>query len=141
MSVPAGLQAIADDFQAIPESERLNLLLEFSENLPELPQRLADHPELLEPVVECQSPISIIVEVDGENAEIHASAPREAPTTRGFASILIQGLEGQPPSGILEVPIDFPQSLGLTRVVSPLRLRGMAGMLGRIQRQTREQTA
>ena len=139
MSMPKELAAIVDDFTAIPESERLNLLLEFSENLPELPTRLAEHPELLEPVVECQSPISIIVEVEDGAASIFASAPPEAPTTRGFASILIHGLSGEPAQTVLEVPIDFPQSLGLSRIVSPLRLRGMTGMLGRIQRQTRVQ--
>ena len=140
MNLPEGLADIVDDFNAIPESERLNLLLEFSEDLPPLPQRLAEHPELLEPVVECQSPISIIVEVKGGVANIFASAPPEAPTTRGFASILIQGLSGSDPETLLGVPTDFPQSLGLSKIVSPLRLRGMTGMLARIQRQTREQT-
>ena len=42
------------DFQAIGVKDRLNLLLEFSENLPELPPRYADHPDLLERVEECQ---------------------------------------------------------------------------------------
>lgn len=140
MNQPERLAAIVDDFNAIPESERLNLLLEFSDDLPELPERLAEHPELMEPVVECQSPISIIVEVNDGRANIFASAPPEAPTTRGFASILIHGLSDSAPETVLSVPADFPQSLGLTKIVSPLRLRGMTGMLARMQRQTREQT-
>ncbi|MDO5712187.1 MAG: SufE family protein, partial [Micrococcales bacterium] len=37
---------------------------------------------------------------------------------------------------ILDVPTDLPGRLALTDLVSPLRLRGMAGMLGRIKRQT-----
>jgi cysteine desulfuration protein SufE len=36
------------DFEILRDSERLDLLLEFSEALPELPKRYADHPELLE---------------------------------------------------------------------------------------------
>lgn len=141
MTVPSGLTAIAEDFNAIPDTERLNLLLEFSNELPPLPERLAEHPELLEPVLECQSPISIIVELEGTEAKIFASAPPEAPTTRGFASILIQGLSGCSPEQVLEVPADFPQSLGLTKLVSPLRLRGMSGMLARIKRQVAERVA
>lgn len=141
MTVPSGLTAIAEDFNAIPDTERLNLLLEFSNELPPLPERLAEHPELLEPVLECQSPISIIVELEGTEAKIFASAPAEAPTTRGFASILIQGLSGCSPEQVLEVPADFPQSLGLTKLVSPLRLRGMSGMLARIKRQVAERVA
>ncbi|HIY65339.1 MAG TPA: SufE family protein [Candidatus Agrococcus pullicola] len=140
MTVPAALAGIAADFNTLPANERLNLLLEFSGELPELPERFAEHPELLEKVVECQSPISIIVEVVEGRVSIHASAPPEAPTTRGFASILIQGLEGSSPGEVLDVPSDFPNSLGLTALVSPLRLRGMGGMLARIKRQVAEQT-
>lgn len=141
MTVPTALAAIAEDFNAIPDTERLNLLLEFSNELPQLPERLAKHPEVLEPVLECQSPISIIVELDGEDVAIYASAPPEAPTTRGFASILIQGLQGCSPEEVLAVPADFPQSLGLTKLVSPLRLRGMGGMLARIKRQVAQRVA
>jgi cysteine desulfuration protein SufE len=50
-ALPSALAAIVDDFQAMSEPERLQLLLEFSEGLPELPDRLKDHPELLELVV------------------------------------------------------------------------------------------
>ena len=72
---------------------------------------------------------------------MHATAPPEAPTTRGFASILAQGLTGLSAAEVLAVPGDFPQTLGLTRVVSPLRISGMTGMLLRAQRQVRAATA
>lgn len=138
MSLTPALQQTVDDFHAMEEQDRLQLLLEFADELPELPPRYADHPDLLERVAECQSPVYLFVEVDGERVHVHATAPAEAPTTRGFASILAQGLEGSTVEAALAVPTDFPRSLGLDRVVSPLRLRGMVGMLGRIQRQLRE---
>ncbi|WP_430593573.1 SufE family protein [Humidisolicoccus flavus] len=130
------LAQIAEEFQALPEPERLQLLLEFSNNLPELPERYVGHPELLERVAECQSPVWIIVEVNEGSVEVFAQAPAEAPTTRGFASILIEGLHGLSVQEVLDVPADYPSELGLSRAISPLRLRGMTGMLGRIQRQT-----
>lgn len=140
--VPAALQEIADDFQALSGPDRLQLLLEFSDGLPELPERYAEHPELLEPVPECQSPIFLITEVDGTGPEAKAglffSAPPEAPTTRGFAGILAEGLDGLTVGEVLAVPDDVTGQMGLAEVVSPLRLRGMAGMLGRIKRQLRE---
>ena len=71
---------------------------------------------------------------------VHATAPAESPTTRGFASILVQGLSGLSVDDVLAVPADFAFDLGLTSAVSPLRLRGMTGMLGRIQRQVREKS-
>ena len=33
------------------------------------------------------------------------------------------------------VPDDLPERFGLTKLVSPLRMRGMSAMLGRIKRQ------
>ena len=44
------LQEIADDFNAVPDTDRLQLLLEFSQDLPPLPARCAAHNDLLEPV-------------------------------------------------------------------------------------------
>ena len=142
MTIPQALQEIADDFGAMEESQRLELLLEFSDELPDLPQRLKDDPKLLEPVPECQSPIFIRVEVDGTQPDstVHLffSAPAEAPTTRGFAGILNEGLDGATVQTVLDVPADFPLKLNIEKQVSPLRLNGMSGMLARIQRQVRE---
>jgi len=141
-ALPAKLVEIRDDFLALPQQERLQLLLEFANELPELPARFADHPDLLERVEECQSPVYIFVEVgDDRIVSLHATAPREAPTTRGFASILVQGLAGLTVEEVLGVPADYPLTIGLTEAVSPLRIRGMSGLLGRTQRQVREKTA
>ncbi|MFZ2502458.1 MAG: SufE family protein [Nocardioides sp.] len=138
-ALPAALAEIIEDFASMPPGERLQLLLEFSSGLPALPQRYADHPELLQPVPECQSPIFLAVEVDDDSlVQIHFSAPPEAPTTRGFAGILHEGLSGLTASEVLAVPDDLPLRLSLTEQVSPLRLRGMSGMLARIKAQVRQ---
>jgi cysteine desulfuration protein SufE len=139
-ALPASLAEIVDDFQALTEPERLQLLLEFSQGLPELPDRLKDHPELLEQVVECQSPLFLTIETERQDATSPASvrlffkAPPEAPTTRGFAGVLHEGLDGLTAPEILAVPDDMPELLGLTRAITPLRMRGMTAMLGRIKR-------
>jgi cysteine desulfuration protein SufE len=141
-TLPAELAQIRDDFQALELRTRLELLLEFSQELPELPERYRDHPDLFERVEECQSPVFIFVEIDDANVvHLYATAPREAPTTRGFASILVQGLAGLTVEEVLAIPDDFPQDLGLNEAVSPLRVRGMTALLGRAKRQVREKTA
>jgi cysteine desulfuration protein SufE len=134
------LQEIADDFNALPGAERLQLLLEFSQELPPLPARYAEHHGLLEPVPECQSPLFLAVEVE-QDATVHLffDAPPEAPTTRGFAGILHAGLDGLSAGDVLATPAEFTSQLGLQDLVSPLRLRGMAAMLARIKRQIRDQ--
>lgn len=137
-TLPAALAEIRDDFLELPEPERLQLLLEFSNELPPVPAEYEGHPELCERVVECQSPVYIVVDVDDDDrVAMHATAPREAPTTRGFASILVQGVSGLSADEVLAIPDDYPQSIGLTRAVSPLRISGMTGMLMRVKRQVR----
>jgi cysteine desulfuration protein SufE len=134
------LQEIADDFGAVPDRDRLQLLLEFADDLPPLPARYAEHPDLLEAVPECQSPLFLVVEVDDDSTvHLFFDAPREAPTTRGFAGILHAGLDGLGADEILQTPGEFSAQLGLQDLVSPLRLRGMAAMLARIKRQVRDQ--
>jgi cysteine desulfuration protein SufE len=137
---PALVQ-IRDEFLELEQADRLQLLLEYANTLPELPERYASHPDLFERVEECQSPVYLFVEVDDGVVNLFATAPKEAPTTRGFASILVRGLAGLRAEEVLSVPAEFPQMLGLTRAVSPLRLRGMSGMLGRIKRQVAEQAS
>ncbi|MFE2772236.1 SufE family protein [Microbacterium resistens] len=139
-TLPNALAEIRDEFLELPESERLQLLLEFSGELPDVPAEVADHPEMCERVAECQSPVYVYVAVEDGAVAMHATAPAEAPTTRGFASILVQGLTGLSPEEALAIPDDYPQSIGLTRAVSPLRIAGMTGMLMRAKRQIRERT-
>ena len=99
---------------------------------------------MLEQVVECQSPLFLTVEVGDSPehpVELFFSAPPEAPTTRGFAGVLHEGLNGLSAAEILAVPADVPDRLGLTRAITPLRMRGMSAMLGRIKRKVAEQVA
>ncbi|MEY5146258.1 MAG: hypothetical protein RL224_572 [Actinomycetota bacterium] len=131
-------QQIAEEFQLTPDSQKLELLLEYSESLPEPPTRFGENPHLMERVEECQAPVFIAVEGDARKVEIYFSAPKEAPTTRGFASILNAALNGRTADEILGLSDDFPTELGLEKLISPLRVRGMRGMLFRIKRKTRE---
>jgi cysteine desulfuration protein SufE len=140
VTLPAPLAELVDDFADVGPKDRLQLLLELSRELPELPERYLDAAATMEQVPECQSPLFLAVEVD-DDAEhaVHLffSAPLEAPTTRGFASIMSTGLDGQPAADVLAVPDDFYTALGLAQAVSPLRLRGMVAMLSRIKNQVR----
>jgi cysteine desulfuration protein SufE len=132
--------AVVDDFQSLEPQHRLELLLDFANELPDLPARYADHPDLLERVEECQSPVYLFVEVTDQRVQLFLTAPKEAPTTRAFASILHSALNQQPIDAVLSFDDDFPSMLGLTELVSPLRMRGIRGMLARIKRQVSEKS-
>src|SRR5690625_7966054 len=79
--IPPKLADVITDFNELAVSDRLQLLLEFSDGLPELPARYAEHPELLEPVPECQSPLYLVAVLAGSGVVapelLHFSAPTE----------------------------------------------------------------
>jgi len=140
-TVTQAAELIASDFKSGSNREKLELLLEFSENLPALPERYADHPDLFERVEECQSPVYLFVEVDNGQVGVFFTAPQEAPTTRGFAGILSEVLNDKPVAEVLSLSDDFPDLIGLTEAVSPLRIRGMRAMIYRIKRQVLEKVS
>ena len=136
MSMPAPLAEVVSDFQEVHGQDKLQLLLEFAGELPPLPADLEE--AAMEPVPECQTPLFMHVDAeDRGHVRLYFSAPAESPTTRGFASILAQGLDEQSADDILAVPDDFYAELGLAQLISPLRLRGMSAMLARIKRHLR----
>ncbi len=136
MSLPAPLAEVVAEFAEVTGQDKLALLLEFANDLPPLPADLEE--AAMEPVPECQSPLFLHVDAGNrEHVRLYFSAPAEAPTTRGFASILATGLDGQSADAILTVPDDFYAELGLAALISPLRLRGMSAMLTRIKRRLR----
>jgi cysteine desulfuration protein SufE len=140
-SIDQTLDELGSEFGELGVKDRLTLLLEISEELPPLPPRYFEHPDLLERVEECQSPVFLFVEVENDVVSIFLTAPEEAPTTRGFASILHKLLNGHTVTEVLAAPEDIPDRLHLKEAVSMLRINGLRGMLNRIKRQVREKSA
>ena len=132
------LAAIADEFRAAPDDLRIELLLEYAESLPPLPDDLDS--SSMEQVVECQTPFFLHAAVaNGDTVQVWFDCPPEAPTTRAFAGILADGLDGAPAEEVLAVPEDLADRMGLGQTISPLRLRGMTAIIARLKRQVRAQ--
>ena len=78
------LQEIVDDFHDVPDKDRLQLLLEFSQDLPPLPERYAGNRDRMEPVPECQTPLFVAVEVEpDEIVHLYFDAPEARSRIRG----------------------------------------------------------
>ena len=134
--IPDQLQTIIDQFKRAPKPLRLQLLLEYAGKVEPLPEKLVDQRDQMEQVHECQTPFFLLSELDDEGKTLlHFDVPKEAPTTRGFAGILTQAFEGLEPATILETPSSFYNDMGLAEVISPLRLRGMSAIVGRLKGQ------
>ncbi|MFI1196808.1 SufE family protein [Micromonospora sp. NPDC020750] len=139
--MPTKLAEIVDEFASAPRDVVLEMLLEYADVIPPLPEELAGR-EGMEQVPECQTAFFLRAEVapDG-TVTTWFDCPPEAPTTRAFAGILAEGLAGLSAEKVLAVPDDLYQRMGLAQVISPLRVRGGTAILARLKRQVREQTA
>jgi cysteine desulfuration protein SufE len=135
---PETLQDIVEEFEEADPEERLEMLLEFAMGMPDLPEELLDARDRMEQVHECQSPVFLLAKLEDGKVYYYLDVPREAPTVRGFAGILYEGLNGAEPAAILATPNDLYQRMGLHKVLSPLRLRGLTALLGRMKRNAQE---
>jgi cysteine desulfuration protein SufE len=139
--MPGKLAEIVEEFASAPRDVVLEMLLEFSDAVPPLPTELAGH-EGMEPVPECQTPFFLKATVRPDaTVETFFDCPPEAPTTRAFAGILAEGLEGATTTEILAVPDDLYARMGLSQAISPLRIRGGSAILARLKRQIAAQAA
>jgi cysteine desulfuration protein SufE len=141
VAVRPELEEIVEDFRLSPKQMRLQMLLDYANGLPPLPARYAEAHDTLERVEECQTPFFVATEIEDGRVHLFFDAPPEAPTTRGYAGILAEGLDGATVDEVLATPPDFAMSMGLSELVSPLRLRGMGAILARIKRQVVTHTA
>jgi cysteine desulfuration protein SufE len=133
-AIPERLGAIIADFEASDRNEKLELLLEYSDRLPELPERFRGH-QGMEQVHECMSPVFLFTELQDGGLIFHFDVPAESPTTRGYAALMAEGLNGCTPDIVLSVPADFFQQMGLHEVLSPQRLNGISAILAYMKRQ------
>jgi cysteine desulfuration protein SufE len=132
--MPAALDAIVAELREADRQERIDLLLDFAGSLPPLPPELEARKDAEHRVAECQSPVYLFVEVIDGRVTLHADAPMEAPTVRGFVSLLLEGLAGASTDDVLTIPGDLVDRCGLTEILGMLRVGGLTGVLRRIQR-------
>jgi cysteine desulfuration protein SufE len=132
--IPSRLAEIVEDFQFAEGREKLEMLLQYSENLPSLPEKYAGKLAEMESVPECMTPVSIAVELIDGGLVYHFAVPEESPTVRGYAAIMAEGLKGASPQQVMQLPSDFYLQMGLQTVLTLQRLNGMAGMVAHIKR-------
>jgi cysteine desulfuration protein SufE len=129
------LENLIPRFKAADRETRLETLLDYSKKLPPLPERYQAEKELgRNRVDECQTTVYLWVEVERGQVHIHADVPREAPTVRGFVSLLARTLEGQPPEVVAELPLDLLDRLGLSETLGMTRTQGLTAILHRIKK-------
>jgi cysteine desulfuration protein SufE len=131
----AALDAIIAELSDADRQERIELLIDFAKSLPSLPERLERLKDAEHRVEECQSPVFLFIELDGDQVSIYADVPIEAPTVRGFVAILVEGLSGATIEEILAVKADLIDRIGLAEILGMQRVRGLGGVLSRLKKE------
>jgi cysteine desulfuration protein SufE len=136
-TVAERLEEAIDEFSDLDGREKLEMLLELAASLPQLPpgeKGLAENR-----VHECQSPVFIRVELrtaaDGaRGVHLLAEVAEEAPTVKGFVSLLAEAFKGRPPDEVLAVDDSLLDRLGLADVLGILRTRGLRAIVEYVKR-------
>ena len=136
------IEEILSDFESMDNSFRLETLLDYAERLPEIPARYQAQAELeAHRVHECQSPVSLWVEVEDNQVRIYADVPQEAPTVRGFISMLIESFTGAAPEDVLVAPMDILNRSGLAQAIGMRRMFGLSAIYQRIKQEVAAQVS
>jgi cysteine desulfuration protein SufE len=134
MTIPQKLQEIIDDFAQAERSEKVEMLIQYAESLPPLPEWLQGERAKMEPVPECMTPVFLFAEKLASGGLVfHFDIPPQSPTVRGLAAILANGLNGAEPQQVIGLPVDFYAPMNLQEVISYQRLNGFQGVLAHMK--------
>jgi len=129
------LENLIPRFKSANRETRLETLLDYSKKLTPLPERYEAEKQLgHNRVDECQTSVYLWVEVEEGRVHIYADVPREAPTVRGFVSLLARTLDGQTPEVVAKLPLDLLDRLGLSETLGMTRTQGLTAILHRIKK-------
>ena len=131
--LPGKLGEIVEQFQWCEGREKLELLVQFAESLPSLPDWLKTRRAEMDSVPECMTPVSVFAEQMDGRMIFHFEVPVESPLVRGLAAIMKQGLDQCTPEEVLKVPGDFYQQMGLQLVLTQQRLHGFSAILAHMK--------
>ena len=128
------LASTLERFQAADRQTRLDLLLDYSRKLPPLPEHLeAMRNEGTHMVPECMSPVFLWLASEATGVRLYADAPREAPTVRGFVSLLERAVRDAEPAEVSKLPNDLLERLGLVDILGMSRIHGLTAILQRVK--------
>lgn len=132
-NLPQRLEEIVEDFSLCVGQEKLEYLLEFAEKLPPVPDHIDTSEANKDEVHECISPVFIFPEWQEGKIYYHFDIPKEAPTVRGYASVLQEGIGWTTPEAIAKIPLEFYLGMGLQQVLTGQRLNGITAVLAHMK--------
>lgn len=134
MTWSPALQEVIDEFSEIEDAmERLEILMDFAEEVDELPSDEWNEQNL---VKGCQSRAHVVVEQ--RDGTIWMRAAADAKMVQGLMGILTIAINGIPPVKVLELTPDFVVEMGVLNTLTPSRSNGFRTMFDMIQKTVEE---
>ncbi len=141
-STASKFDQIVAEFSELEPRERLELLSDFSmREMPPLPERYEQ--ERLSGqhrVHECQAEVYLWADLKDDRIRIDAWASPQAPTARGFISVLMEAFNGSPAKEFFDNQPTLVRQLGLENALGMQRTRGLHAILYSVKRQLVEAT-
>ncbi len=135
------LDELLDELTDCDPKERIEMLLDYARSLPSLPARFEALKDPDHKVEECQSPVFLFAEKTDKGVEWFADIPMEAPTVRGFVSLLWEGTRGASPGDYADLSFDVISKGGLKEILGMQRTNGLTGVIRRLKRIVAETAA
>ena len=138
MTMP--LTELIADFAGLDDEEKLELLVEMSDELPVPSAGRSAGPQAEScRVQECQTSVFLWVDVVDGRIHLEADVPKKSPTVRGLVTLVVQGLDGATVEEVAALPDDLVGHIGLQRALGMQRQQGFRGVVARIKREVRRQ--
>ncbi len=132
------LEEIIDQFKDADFQETLELLLDYAEDLPGIPDHFEGELENeANRVPECETPVYLFVDINNNIVNIFADVPPESPTVKGLVSILVTAFDGVSPEEVDSAPMDLLSKLGLAQKLGTRRMYGLGAVYNRIRKEVK----
>jgi cysteine desulfuration protein SufE len=130
---------IINEFQSVDDDFKLELLLDYANKLPPVPDNFSAIINQENKLVsECQTPVHLVVQYADHKIRIYAEVPPESPTVRGIVSLLIHAYDGATPEEVLTTPTNLLQKLGLAEKIGAMRSYGIGAIIQRLKNEVRK---
>ena len=135
------LQELIAEFDDLDDEEKLEMLVEMSDDLPPPSAGRSAGPQAETcRIQECQTPVFLWVDIIDGQLRLEADVPKKSPTVRGLVTLAVQGLNGATAEEVAALPDDLVEHIGLQRALGMQRQQGFRGVVARIKREVRRQT-
>jgi len=132
------LEEIIEQFSDADFQETLELLLDYAEDLPAVPEKFSEELDKeANRVPECETPVYVWVDINNNIVDIYADVPPESPTVKGLVSILVTAFNGVTPDEVESAPQDLLTRLGLAQKLGTRRMFGLGAVYSRIKNEVK----